>query len=331
MLRPVGKKAGTGDNRICRTRMGIACLLVALAVLGHASYALAAPSESVPAIMVLNIKHEEEAGPGIAKILTELVLQDLHDLKKFRVIGEKDVDQLLTTEQRKQLAGCTDTSCIVEIAGAMGTQYTLDGTVGVVGQSNVLSVSLLDVTKAVVVSRKTTVVKGEREQLLESVHKLIIDLMEPVTKETATRGAPKVLLGPAATIPAGTVVPAKAGTQKTVEPSPGPPMNPYRLWGHVGVWGGLTVVALGGGFTALAKKAADDYNTGKDIAGAKSNINNYDAAAVTCYVLGAGMVATGVVLWVLDPGDEKWAKEHRVSFVPTLDDGRVGFAVSGGW
>ena len=247
-------------RRLARTFVLVLGLALVLAPSVHAG--------ELPAIMVLNIKHEEEAGPGIAKILTELVLQDLHDLKKFRVIGEKDVDQLLTTEQRKQLAGCTDTSCLVEIAGAMGTQYTLDGTVGVVGQSNVLSVSLLDVTKAVVVSRKTTVVKGEREQLLESVHKLIADLMAPVMVDV---GAARAQRGP----------PAPVQATKTVEY----PMNPYRLWGHVGIWGGLGVVALGGGFTALAKKAADDYNTGKDIAGTKSNIDNYDATAVTCYVL----------------------------------------------
>jgi hypothetical protein len=69
--------------------------------------------------MVLNIKHEEDAGPGIAKMLTEIVLQDIYDLKKFRVVGEKDINQMLNTEQRKQLAGCNDTSCLVEIAGTL--------------------------------------------------------------------------------------------------------------------------------------------------------------------------------------------------------------------
>ena len=173
-----------------RTNMFMAVLL---ALMVSAPTLATAPSESLTAIMVLNVKHEEEAGPGIAKILTGLVLQDLYDLssssggrKLFRVIGEKDVSQMLNTEQQKQLAGCTDTSCLVELAGAMGTKYTLDGTVGVVGTSNVLSLTLIDVTKAAVISRKTAVVKGDREQLLESVHKLISELMGPVL----TSGAP---------------------------------------------------------------------------------------------------------------------------------------------
>ena len=51
-------------------------------------------------------------------MLTELLLQDIHDLKKFRVVGEKD-NQMLNSEQRKHSRNF-DTSCLVEIAGAMG-------------------------------------------------------------------------------------------------------------------------------------------------------------------------------------------------------------------
>ncbi|MBI5525764.1 MAG: hypothetical protein HY897_05475, partial [Deltaproteobacteria bacterium] len=186
------------------------------------SFSYAAPSESLPAIMVLNIKAEEQAGPGIAAILTEIVLNDLHDLKKFRVVGQKDIGQMLSQEQQKQLAGCTDTSCLVEIAGAMGTTYTLDGTVGVVGTSNVLSLSLIDVTKAAVISRKMAVLKGEREQLLDAVHRLLKELMAPVlADEGSRRGVTQTTPKAAASAPVP-VVAAQA---------PAPPVNPYKLWG----------------------------------------------------------------------------------------------------
>ena len=270
-----------------------------------------------PAIMVLNIKYEEAASPGLANILTGLVLQDLHDLKRFRVVGMKDVDQMLSQEQRKQLAGCTDTSCLVEIAGAMGTQYTLDGTVGVVGSSNVLSLTLIDVTKATVASRKTAVVKGENEQLLGIVHNLIVELMEPVLLATKKEVADKGKGSEASPLQA----------TKTIDY----PMNPYKLWGHVGVWGGLAVVGLGGLFSGLSSKAADDYNLGKDHSSAKDNIGTYNSLAVTGYVIGGVLLATGVTLWVLSPGDEAWAKENRVTFSPTFDETGVGLQIAGGW
>ena len=57
------------------------CAALAVAFFAPAVVWGQTPAKELPAIMVLNIKHEEEAGPGIAKILTELVLQDLHDLK----------------------------------------------------------------------------------------------------------------------------------------------------------------------------------------------------------------------------------------------------------
>ena len=290
-----------------RWLMRTAGLLVVLAVLPSPVPANAA---ELPAVMVLNIKHEEDASSGLAAILTELVLQGVHDLKQFRVVGQKDVNQMLSMEQQKQLAGCSDTSCLVEIAGALGTKYTVDGTIGIVGSSNVLSLTLLDTSKAVVVSRKTTIVKGEREQLLGSVSNLLRDLMEPVSKAS----------GPSRPTTAG----AAAATQARTA-------SPYRLWGHVGVWGGLCSALLGGGFTALAKKGADDYNSGRDPAGAKGDIGTFNALAVTGYVLGGALAAAGVTLWILDPGDEAWAKGHSVSVAPAAAPGSVGLSLAGRW
>ena len=114
-------------------------------------------------------------------------------------------------------------------------------------------------------------------------------------------------------------------------PEAGSQMNPYRLWGHVGVWGGVAIIGLGGLFTALASKAADDYSRGDSHFGSKDDMSTYNAAAVTGYILGGTMVATGVVLWMLDPGDEKRAKGQRVSLSYTLEQGRVGLVVRGGW
>ena len=303
-------------------RVLITAVIGLVLLTAEASFGQTQPKE-LPAVMVLNVKHEEAASPGLANILTGLVLQNLHDMKRFRVVGMKDVDQMLSQEQRKQLAGCTDTSCLVEIAGAMGTQYTLDSTVGVVGSSNVLSLTLIDTTKATVVSRKTTVVKGENEQLLGIVQQLIADLMEPVLPQVKKPAPPPHTKA----VEPQQTPPAPLQATKTIEY----PMNPYKLWGHVGVWGGLAVVGMGGAFTALASGAVDDYKKGASHVGSKDDLTRYNSLAVTGYVLGGAMLATGVTLWILSPSDEGWAKEHRVSIAPTVEPGLVGAAISGGW
>jgi hypothetical protein len=308
----------------------------------------AAPSESLPAIMVLTIKHEEDAGPGIAKMLTEIVLQDIYDLKKFRVVGEKDINQMLNTEQRKQLAGCTDTSCLVEIAGAMGTQYTIDGTVGVVGQSNLVALSLIDVGKAAVVSRKTAVVKGEREQLLETVHKLIAELMAPVLAVVeARRGATQTPQAASAPVPGPRppgarqdndqkqnqpegVGAARAGrgppvfdTTKAIEPAG----FDYRFWGKVGVFGGAGVVVVGGVFSFLSVKSSDDFQSAADPAEMKDGKDKarlYGDVALGSYLAGGALAAGGAVLWMIAP-------LGGVAVSPSADREGVYLRIGGVW
>ena len=303
------------DRLTCGGAEGSMKRVLATAVLGLVllsagpSFGQAQPKE-LPAVMVLNIKHEEDASSGLAAILTDLVLQGVHDLKQFRVVGQKDVNQMLSMEQQKQLAGCSDTSCLIEIAGALGTKYTIDGTVGIVGSSNILSLTLLDTTKAAVVSRKTAIIKGEREQLLGSVSKLLRDLMEPVSKASS---------------------PSPPTTVSTPTATKEYPMNPYKFWGHVGAWSGLGVVGLGGLFSALNKKAVDEYNTGKNPSSSKDDINTYRPLAITAYVLGSALVATGAALWILSPGDEAWTKEHKIAFDPSVDGNFTGFYFTGAW
>ncbi|MBI5525843.1 MAG: hypothetical protein HY897_05870 [Deltaproteobacteria bacterium] len=284
------------------------CLLPAVAGGGELS-----------AIMVLNVRPQGKGLAETAGVLTDLVLQDMHDLKRFRVIGQKDVNQMLSIEQQKQLAGCSDTSCLVEIAGAMGTRYTIDGSLGAVGTASVLSLTLVDVSRAEVLAKKTAVVKGQREQLLSEVHKLMKELMEPVLNEV---GEPR--RSAATSAPVSRATPS-ARTEVSA------PMHPYALWGHVSFWSGLGVAAIGGVMTGLASSANNDYKSGKDPSGAWDAVDRYNAFAVTGYSIGGALMATGVVLWILSPGDDARAKGQKISVKPVLGDRIGGLVLDGRW
>lgn len=262
----------------------------------------------LPGIMVLNVKHEEQAGPGLAAILTDLILQDLHDLKTFRVVGAKDIEQMLDTEQRKQLAGCTDTSCLVEIAGAMGTKYTLDSTVGAVGKSNVLSLSVIDVTRAAVVSKKTAVVRGDKEELLGTVYQLIQDLLEPVPEYKTV------------------VVKAKERDTKASRP---------WTWISAGTGGALVLtgailVGVGQAKVGEARDLADSSKTKKvtytEVIDTENTGRNLNVAGGIILGLGGALAVTASILYFIEPN---MAKLPAVAIVPVVDADFRGLTVGG--
>ncbi|MBI5528111.1 MAG: hypothetical protein HY897_17405 [Deltaproteobacteria bacterium] len=277
------------------------------------------------AVMVLNVRPQGKGLAETAGVLTDLVLQDLHDTKKFRVIGQKDVNQMLSLEQQKQLAGCNDTGCLVEIAGAMGTRFTVDGTLGAVGASSVLSLTLIDVSRAAVMGKKTAVVKGERENLLVEVHKLVRELMAPAVEqvEQATKAG-------TSRMPPGPSRPSDKGVAAAVKAAQ-PGVNPLVLWGHVSFWTGLAAAGAGGVFTMLASSANDDYADGKDPITNRDAVGRNNALAVTGYALGGALMATGVTLWFLSPGDETGAQRTAVTIQPGVNGNGTKLVLSASW
>ena len=126
---------------------------------------------------------------------------------------------------------------------------------------------------------------------------------------------------------------ATATTQsaaKTVGPAPSG-FN-YALWGKVGVFSGAGIAALGGVFTYMASKAADDYKGAADAKGlrdAKGNFNTYNGTAVGCYIAGGAIAATGAVLWILSAGEQP--KGQATMIQPVVAPGAGGIVVMGSW
>jgi len=109
------------------------------------------------------------------------------------------------------------------------------------------------------------------------------------------------------------------------------PINQYKLWGHLTFWSGLALGGVGGMFTGLAYNEVKNYNSGTDPAKYKSKIDNYNIGAVTCYTVGGALMVTGIILWIVNPGDEAWAKSHGVTLTPTIGPNNAGVAAIGEW
>lgn len=90
------------------------------------------------------------------------------------------------------------------------------------------------------------------------------------------------------------------------------PTNPYKLWGHVAFWSGLVVAGLGGTATWQAYDSGQDYAAGNRDAWSTNQM--WSSLSWTGYGLGGALMATGIVLWLLSPGDREWYRTHYEDF-----------------
>jgi hypothetical protein len=100
---------------------------------------------------------------GTSDVLSDLLLEALLSRHGIRALGPSDARALLSAEQQKQLMGCKDESCMTELAGALGADWLIAGTVGKLEDLYVVSLQLIDARKARVTSRATANLKSLKE------------------------------------------------------------------------------------------------------------------------------------------------------------------------
>lgn len=123
--------------------------------------AAAAPKARVAAF---NLDALAGVEPKLAELVSEYVVGEARKLSGQEVLGVKELEAMLGYEQKKQLAGCTDTSCAVAIGGAFGVDKILMGNLGKVGQSHFFNLKLIDVKAAKVERQFSLLVQGGTEE-----------------------------------------------------------------------------------------------------------------------------------------------------------------------
>jgi len=89
-----------------------------------------------------------------------------------RVIGHSDLQALLGFERTRQLAGCSDSGCLAELAGALGVTYVSTGEIGRLGDVTLLHLKVLEVRSAEVAARAMRRVERDT-QLVDAVTGLV--------------------------------------------------------------------------------------------------------------------------------------------------------------
>ncbi|MBI5527412.1 MAG: hypothetical protein HY897_13850 [Deltaproteobacteria bacterium] len=243
----------------------------------------------------------------VAGIVSDTMLTELGKLPDSKVIGSKDIDAMLGYEQKKQLTGCADTSCVVAVGGALGVDKLVMGSLGKIGDSYVMNLKALDIRNGTVDAMFNKRLQGgSEEDFLDTIPEALTVLFpwgEVIWKRPGGTGA-------------------KRGAAGNAELR-----DDMILWGHVTVWSGLGVAAFGGLSMFLAKSAADDYASGKGGQDAKDSNGLWSTMAVTGLSVGVAAMATGTALWLLAPDEPVVKKKVSVGAAPVED----GWSLAVGW
>lgn len=186
-------------------------------------------------------------GPNDAELvrtLTNLIPVQLSGFRSFDVLSTADVKQIIQLEADREAVGCADSSCLAEIAGAMGANIVIFGEVTTLGATKLITLNLFDSAKAVSIGR-VSLQNASLETLPAQLKVTLWDLVTPFLKEhgaeyperPAEPDAQQIAAAPAATADPAPVAAADEGS--------GPGVVPWAVMG-AGVLG-----ALGGGVVAV--------------------------------------------------------------------------------
>jgi hypothetical protein len=225
-----------------------------------------------------------------AKLLHSLVATEVGRDPRVDLLTSTDVKKALDVEAARSFSGCDESSdsCMAEIAAAMNASQVLHGTLGVLGDDVVLSLSLFDSASATAVGRVTA--KGKDagavgDQIDDDVRELLAKL--PAGART------RVLL-----LDFDAAATAVADPSATSTSSSGPPLLLLVGGGTAGV--GLLALGAAGVIEVLAAGAADvvDDDTKADDARttASGDLEFYTSMGRLAWIGGGVLVVGGAAL-----------------------------------
>lgn len=133
------------------------CVAVLLATLASSAGAV-----EKPRLVILDLTSAGGVEPALAKSLTEALSVEAQRTGFFTVTTQGEVSSLLGLERQKQLLGCADdgSSCVGELAGALGAKFLMTGSVARFGADAFqLSLQLQDTEKSATVGRATRIAR----------------------------------------------------------------------------------------------------------------------------------------------------------------------------
>ena len=124
----------------------------------------AQPGKKPLKIAVIRLSAKTGVEPATVDVFTDALVGQMRKHPGVSVFSPSEVATLLGFEREKQLLGCSDTGCLSEIAGAMGADRLVSGTLGRVGRSLVVYLSSVDSKKAIAVATVSERLKSDTDE-----------------------------------------------------------------------------------------------------------------------------------------------------------------------
>ncbi|MFL5322074.1 MAG: hypothetical protein ACJ790_20600 [Myxococcaceae bacterium] len=270
-----------------------------IAVLSAQLLLAAAPAERAQ-LLVQDLTVGAGIDPGTVTAITESLGAEIDRRGYFKSVTSKDVQTLLGVERQKQLVGCNDasSSCLSELAGALGAPYVLSGSVSKLGSAIQLTLQMLDVGKAQTVARAI--------RIANDVDSLRATIPWALAEATGTPPPP---------------LPSKLPAMSLV------------IGGGAVLVGGL---AYGGQALLQERDAQTELHLGETSAGVLDTPSHYQklgddlarqkTLGLAGIALGAVLVGAGIYLWPATPG----GGGGQVAFVPLQGGGMFAFSFTEG-
>jgi hypothetical protein len=132
-----------------------------------------------PKVLLMDLPTTGAFDANVIKVVNSFLAKDLRN-EGFDVITPTDIGAALGFERQKQMMGCSETSCLAEIGGAMGADYIVHGEMASLEHNTALTLTLTD-TRGQALNQIADVVKGkEAEALLDALNRDVPKLVEPI-------------------------------------------------------------------------------------------------------------------------------------------------------
>lgn len=113
----------------------------------------------------------------VVSVLDELLLNQLHSLRRFEVVSLSDMNALLGLEKARDLAKCNEIACAVDLGGALGARYLITGSVARLGDQIIITLKLLDTREARVDTRAEVSVDNDEKRYAAGVRAAVSKLL----------------------------------------------------------------------------------------------------------------------------------------------------------
>jgi len=183
-------------------------------------------------VAVLDVQATGAGDRKTVEGLSPLLASEVARRPGLTVVAGSDLRALVGFERQRQLLGCTEGSCLTEIAGALGVAYLVSSECSKVGSTWLLSLTLLDAGKALALKRLTRRAYTD-DSLVDEAVRAVDELLTALPGAAEPRPRPVPLPPP----PVAAVAPP---------PAPAPGDGPLGFHQHDGFY-----LALGLGVGGL--------------------------------------------------------------------------------